>query len=66
MKNRDIVAVGAFGLSALGGAMLVYGALVEAKRLVLDKFDIPLPGLPERLDGFKIAVLGDFHLSDRH
>ena len=62
MKNRDVLAVSAFGLSALGGAMLIYGALVESKRLVLDKLDIPISGLPESLDGFKIAVLGDLHL----
>jgi hypothetical protein len=66
MRTRDVVTVGAFGLSAIGGAMLVYGALVESKRLVLDKVDVPLPGLPEHLDGFKIAVLGDFHLCDKH
>ena len=66
MRNKDLLAVGAFGLSALGGAMLVYGALVEAKRLVLDKFDIPVADLPERLDGFKIVVLGDFHLCDKY
>ena len=46
--------------------MLVYGALVESKRLVLDKLDIPLEGLPEKLDGFKIAVLADFHLCDKY
>ncbi len=66
MKNRDILAVGAFGLSALGGAMLVYGALVESKRLVLDKLDVPIAGLPEHLDGFKIAVLADFHLGNTY
>jgi predicted MPP superfamily phosphohydrolase len=66
MKTRDVLTVGAFGLSALGGAMLVYGALVESKRLVLERFDVPIFNLPERLDGFKIAVLGDFHLSDKY
>ncbi|MEI7986624.1 MAG: metallophosphoesterase [Armatimonadota bacterium] len=66
MRNKDLFAVGAFGLSALGGAMLVYGALVESKRLVLDQFDIPIADLPEHLDGFKIVVLGDFHLCDKY
>lgn len=58
--------VGAFGLSALGGAMLVYGSLVESKRLVLEKFDIPVASLPEDLDGFRIAVLGDFHVGNKY
>jgi hypothetical protein len=66
MRNKDLLTVGAFGLSALGGAMLVYGALVESKKLVVEKFDIPIPDLAEHLDGFKIVVLGDFHLCDKY
>ncbi len=66
MRTRDLAAVGAFGLSALGGAMLVYGALVESNRLVLDKLDIPIPNLPEHLDGFRIAVLGDLHVGNTY
>ncbi len=46
--------------------MLVYGALVEAKRLVLERRELRLPGWPERLDGYKIAVLADLHLRDRY
>lgn len=65
MRTKDLLTVGAFGLSAVGGAMLVYGALVESKRLVLDKVDVPLKNLPENLDGFRIAVLGDLHLGDK-
>ncbi len=62
MSNKKIMTVAAAGLSALGAATLVYGALVESKRLVVDRYDIPLPGLPERLDGYRIAILGDFHI----
>ncbi|MBS1725112.1 MAG: metallophosphoesterase [Armatimonadetes bacterium] len=66
MRNKDLLTVGAFGLSALGGAMLVYGALVESKRLVLERLSIPVKGLPDRLDGFRIAVLGDFHVGNKY
>jgi len=45
-----------------GAGMLVYGALVESKRLVLERRTLKLKNWPERLNGFKIAVLGDLHL----
>lgn len=51
----------AVGISA--GA-LTYGALVESNRLVVVEKDLPLEKWPERLSGFKIAVLGDFHVRD--
>lgn len=53
---------GAAGISA--GALL-YGALVESNRLVVNRHTLRLPRWPGRLDGFKLAVLGDFHLRDR-
>jgi uncharacterized protein len=62
MSSKKILTVAAAGLSALSAGMLVYGALVESKRLVVDRFQIPLADLPERLKGFKIGVLSDFHL----
>jgi predicted MPP superfamily phosphohydrolase len=51
----------AVGVSA--GA-LTYGALVESNRLVVLEKDLILDEWPERLSGYKIAVLGDFHLRD--
>ena len=42
--------------------MLVYGALVESNRLVVTKQTLPLPGWPDELKGFRIALLGDFHI----
>ncbi len=47
-------------------ALLVYGALVESKRLVVERRTLELPGWPERLSGFRIALLGDFHLRDSY
>jgi uncharacterized protein len=66
MNNKKLLTIAATGLSALGGAVLVYGALVESKQLVLDRFTLKLPGWPSRLNGFKIAVLADFHIRDQH
>jgi predicted MPP superfamily phosphohydrolase len=48
---------------AAGTALLVYGALVETRKLTLERYRIRLAGWPERLDGFRIAVLGDFHIN---
>ncbi|MBI1755908.1 MAG: metallophosphoesterase [Fimbriimonas ginsengisoli] len=56
------------GLAAglLGAGMLAYGALVESRRLVLERHTLRLAGWPAGLAGFRIALLGDFHLRDRH
>jgi uncharacterized protein len=49
----------------IGGALLAYGALFEARRLTITRRTIALQGWPQRLSGFKVAVLGDLHLSHR-
>lgn len=54
------------GFFAASAGTLLYGALVEANRLVLEKHRLRLPNWPERLNGYKIAVLADTHLRDRH
>jgi predicted MPP superfamily phosphohydrolase len=52
-------------LAALVGTasagMLVYGTVVESNRLVLERHKLRLPRWPDHLNGFKIAVLSDFH-----
>jgi predicted MPP superfamily phosphohydrolase len=53
------VATGGF---LAGAGMLLYGAAVEADRVVIEKLTLALPSWPERLAGFRIAVLADFHL----
>lgn len=50
----------------VGGGMLLYGALVESKRLVVERHTLKLQHWPERLRGFRIAVLADLHLRDVH
>ncbi len=62
MKFRHLV----FGVAAASAATLVYGALVEANRLILERSRLRLKGWPERLRGFKIAVLADMHLRDEY
>ena len=54
------------GLAVGSVAWLVYGALVESKKLVVQRRSLGLKGWPERLDGFKIALLADFHLRDEY
>jgi predicted MPP superfamily phosphohydrolase len=53
-----------FGAAAVSAGLLVYGALVEANRLVVERRRLRLPRWPKRLDGFKIAVLADLHIRD--
>jgi predicted MPP superfamily phosphohydrolase len=46
--------------------MLLYGAFVEAERLVVERRTLKLPRWPDRLSGYRIALIADFHLRDRH
>jgi len=51
----------------LGGATAallapLYVTQVEPRWIEVTEVDVPLPGLPEALEGFTIAQLGDFHL----
>lgn len=57
MRFRDL----AFLAGAASAGMLVYGALYEANRLVLERQTLALPRWPESLRGYRIAVLSDFH-----
>ncbi len=61
MRTRDLLFLGA----AAGSGMFLYGALVEAERLVVERTRIKIPHWPARLDGFKIALLGDFHIQSK-
>jgi uncharacterized protein len=54
------------GLGVAGAATLVYGSLVEANRLKVERIRLRLPNWPDRLSGFRIALLGDFHLRDAY
>jgi hypothetical protein len=60
LKLRNLALV----LGAAGAATLVYGALVESNRLVLERRRLRLPGWPEHLAGTKLAILADLHVRD--
>ena len=62
MRLRDIALL----LGAAGAATLVYGALVEANRLVLERRRLRLRDWPEALAGTRMAVLADLHVRDRY
>ncbi|MDR3689836.1 MAG: metallophosphoesterase [Fimbriimonas sp.] len=61
MRLRNL----AFVLGAAGVATLAYGAVVEARTLVLERRTLALPSWPERLRGYRIALLSDFHIGSR-
>ena len=57
---------GAWGVAGVlaGAGLLVYGALVESNQLTVRRRRLPVPGWPEDLTGYRIALLGDFHVRD--
>ncbi len=52
-------------LGTAGVATCTYGALVEARKLTLERHTLRLPQWPERLRGFRLALLADFHIGSR-
>jgi predicted MPP superfamily phosphohydrolase len=56
---RTLVAAGV-GIGAGGGA---HGYLYERHRVGLTKADVPVAGLPAPLEGLRVALLTDLHLS---
>ena len=59
--SRRTVLRAAGALAATGGALLAWGAF-EAGWVDLRERDCPVRGLPDELDGLRIAHLSDFHL----
>lgn len=62
MRFRDF----ALFATGVGAGITVYGALVESKRLILERHTLRLPGWPESKRGYRIAVLSDLHIRDRY
>ena len=65
VSRRTFLKLGCGGL--LGGAMLcvvgpAYATQVEPRWIEVTRLDIPLPGLPEELEGFTIVQLSDLHV----
>jgi hypothetical protein len=48
----------------MGAGALLYGALVEAHKLRLERRILRLKGWPSSLDGYRLAVLADLHVTD--
>ncbi len=48
--------------SLLGLSTLAYSAAIEPRTLRLRQFRTGIPGLPEQLDGLRVAFLTDFHV----
>src|SRR5947209_17491157 len=44
-------------------ARVSYGYRVEPTWLELNRYEIPVPGLPQAFQGFRIVQLSDFHCS---
>ncbi len=60
ISRRRFLAGGGAALAAagLGGDMFV----VEPRRVLVSRYDVPLPALPTELDGIRIAQISDVHL----
>lgn len=64
-SRRAFLRVGCGALLGSAAASLLgplYVTQVEPNWIEVTNVDLPLPGLPDALDGFTIAQLGDFHL----
>ena len=60
ISRRGFLAGGGAALAAagLGGDMFV----VEPRRVLVSRYDVPLPALPKELEGIRIAQISDVHL----
>jgi len=50
------------GALALGVALFCYAFWIEPRWIQITRIEIPIPGLPQDLDGLAIAQLSDLHL----
>lgn len=65
VSRRTVLKLGCGGL--LGGTILctlgpAYATQVEPHWIEVTRLEVPLPGLPEELDGFTIVQLSDLHV----
>ena len=61
-RRRVINAAGNLVLAAPFAA-LAYGSLIERLNFHVREVDVPIPGLPDDLDGLRLLQLSDIHLS---
>ncbi len=51
----------AVGLAACLAALAVHATLIEPRRVVIEKVDVPIWNLPDAFDGYRIAIVSDSH-----
>ncbi len=60
-SRRRFLAYGVRAVTAGAGAALGYSLLVEPRRFVVSRREIPVRGLPRELDGLRLVQLTDIH-----
>lgn len=60
MKAHPLILAGA-GAATAAGALAAYAFLIEPRWLEVTHTRVPIAGLPEALEGLRIALLTDFH-----
>ena len=50
------------GAGALGAALGADAFGLEANRVLLSRHNVPVPGLPQSIDGVRVAQVADVHL----
>ena len=53
-------------IGGVSAGLLLYGAFVESERLVVVRRTIKLKRWPDDLKGYRVALIADFHLRDKH
>lgn len=53
-------------VGGVSAGMLLYGAFVEAERLVIRRHRLRLKRWPKAKDGYKISLIADFHIRDQY
>ncbi len=61
MTRRKFLTSLAGGAVVAGGLIAMHGTLIEPRWLEVTLHDVPVRGLPLKLDGFKIAHITDLH-----
>jgi predicted MPP superfamily phosphohydrolase len=62
-ERRVFLRAAQTAIFAVPAAAIGYGAFIERFRFSVHEHDIPVPGLPQELDGLRVVQLTDIHLS---